>query len=180
MHEIQAILDAYERVKRSGKAAALATVVHTSGSTYRRPGARMLVTETGQIVGMISGGCLEHDVVAHAQQVMQSGKSIIVTYDTTADEDIVWGLGLGCNGIVQILIERLDIENPFNPLLLIADCITYQQPVVLVTVFNAAGSIDTCLGTRLVCRGSEGHPECVASHFRKLWTLDIDGATRNL
>ncbi|MBW4694159.1 MAG: XdhC family protein [Lyngbya sp. HA4199-MV5] len=166
MNEIQAILNAYDQVTRSGEAAALATVMNTSGSTYRRPGARILIMNSGQTVGMISGGCLEQDVVEHAQQVMQSGKSIVVTYDTTANENIIWGLGLGCNGIVQILIERLDREKPFNLLLLIAACLAHQQPGVLATVFNAAGSVVINVGARLIC-----HADHTVSHEIEASTL---------
>jgi xanthine/CO dehydrogenase XdhC/CoxF family maturation factor len=102
------IVAAFEKVKSGGQTAALATLVKASGSTYRRPGARMLMTSQGQMVGSLSGGCLEGDVFEQAQSVMTSGKPIVVQYDTMSDEDIIWGLGLGCNGIVQILIERVE------------------------------------------------------------------------
>jgi xanthine/CO dehydrogenase XdhC/CoxF family maturation factor len=69
------------------------------------------------MVGSLSGGCLEGDVFEQAQAVMTSGKPIVVQYDTMSDEDIIWGLGLGCNGIVQILIERLEQESPLTQIL---------------------------------------------------------------
>lgn len=87
----------------------LATVIGTQGSTYRRPGARMLLTEEGWAAGSISGGCLEGDVVRTAWERTAEGP-VIVTYDSTADEDIVWGFGLGCNGVVQVLFERLPAD----------------------------------------------------------------------
>ena len=87
----------------------LATVVGTQGSTYRRPGARMLLTEEGWAAGSISGGCLEGDVVRTAWERTAQGP-VLVTYDSTADEDIVWGFGLGCNGVVQVLFERLPAD----------------------------------------------------------------------
>jgi xanthine/CO dehydrogenase XdhC/CoxF family maturation factor len=77
----------------------------------------MLMTSEGQMVGSLSGGCLEGDVFEQAQAVMTSGKPIVVQYDTMSDEDIIWGLGLGCNGIVQILIERLEEESSLTQIL---------------------------------------------------------------
>ena len=154
MNELKVILEAFEEVKRLGQSAALATVVKVSGSAYRRPGARMLVTASGQTVGMISGGCLENDVFAHAQQVMQTGKSRVVNYDTTVDEDVVWGLGLGCNGIVQILIESLEAEDAFNSLTLLAQCFNQQRQQTLATVFKVEGSVNVNIGAHLL-----SHPD---------------------
>ena len=86
----------------------LATLIATSGSTYRKPGARMAIYPDGTLVGMLSGGCLEQDLVAHSQQVFESRSPRIVTYDTHLDRDLEWGFGLGCNGIVTILLEVID------------------------------------------------------------------------
>jgi len=78
-------------------------------------------------VGAISGGCLEADVLERAQQVMQSGQSIVVTYGTTAEKDIVWGLGLGCNGVVQVLIEHIEINSTSCPLAFVQKCFDDKQ-----------------------------------------------------
>src|SRR2546423_1921921 len=107
MNELQAIVDAYAEARARGHRAALATVVSVVGSAYRRPGARMLIMESGQTVGAISGGCLERDAVERARQVMTSGTARVVEYDARGDEDIVWGLGLGCKGVVEVLLESL-------------------------------------------------------------------------
>ena len=117
MKELQDIVAAFEQVESGSTTAALATLVKAQGSTYRRPGARMLMTSQGQMVGSLSGGCLEGDVFEQAQAVMASGKPIVVQYDTMSDDDIIWGLGLGCNGIVQILIERVEQESPLTHIL---------------------------------------------------------------
>jgi xanthine/CO dehydrogenase XdhC/CoxF family maturation factor len=85
----------------------LATLVSVEGSSYRRPGARLLLTADGQRIGSISGGCLEEDLIAHAHQVLARGTPELVTYDTTTENDLVWGVGLGCNGIVKVLVEKL-------------------------------------------------------------------------
>jgi xanthine/CO dehydrogenase XdhC/CoxF family maturation factor len=87
--------------------AVLATLVSVEGSSYRRRGARLLVTADGRRIGSISGGCLEEDLLVHARHVAKSGRAELVTYDTTSENDLVWGVGLGCNGIVKILVEPL-------------------------------------------------------------------------
>src|SRR5436190_7105578 len=104
MKTIQAILE-LARTAPTGGTLAMATVMKVRGSAYRRPGARMLITAEGRTAGMISGGCLENDVCERARDVMATGAPCLVTYDSSSSEDIVFGLGLGCNGIVQLLIE---------------------------------------------------------------------------
>lgn len=126
MKELKDIIAAFEQVESSTTTVAIATLVKAQGSTYRRPGARMLMTSLGQMVGSLSGGCLESDVFEQAQEVMTSGKPIVVQYDTMSDEDIIWGLGLGCNGIVQILIERLEAHSPLTQLLHHPPSLPYQ------------------------------------------------------
>jgi xanthine/CO dehydrogenase XdhC/CoxF family maturation factor len=85
----------------------LATLVAVEGSSYRRAGARLLIKPDGERLGSISGGCLEEDLVARAGHVRESGRAELVTYDTTSENDLVWGVGLGCNGIVRVLLEQL-------------------------------------------------------------------------
>src|SRR5678810_289739 len=104
MKELNDIIQAYDKALLHNKQTALATVVKVEGSSYRRPGARMLITEDGQITGSISGGCLEGDALRKALLVMMQQKSSLVTYDTNDEDDAKLGLGLGCNGIIQVLI----------------------------------------------------------------------------
>lgn len=89
----------------------LVTLVSAEGSSYRRPGARLLLAADGSRIGSISGGCLEEDVIARAVNVLQTGLPETVVYDTTSENDVVWGVGLGCHGVVRVLIEKL-IPNP--------------------------------------------------------------------
>jgi xanthine dehydrogenase accessory factor len=91
--------------RERGEQLALATIVSVRGSTYRRPGARLLVRRDGESVGNISGGCLEGDVERIGREVMASGKPRLALFDLTADGDAVWGYGLGCNGAMELLIE---------------------------------------------------------------------------
>ncbi|MBP8256644.1 MAG: XdhC family protein [Opitutaceae bacterium] len=94
--------------------AALATLVTVRGSSYRRPGARLLVTAKGERVGSISGGCLEEDLLVHARMVLATGLPKVVAYDTTEENDLIWGVGLGCHGVVEILIEPLSCLPPWT------------------------------------------------------------------
>ncbi|MFZ9746983.1 MAG: XdhC family protein [Opitutaceae bacterium] len=105
MPELAAIADALGAA--GNLPAVLATLVRVEGSSYRRPGARLLLTADGRRIGAISGGCLEADLVERAQGVRAHGVAEAVTYDTTAENDLVWGVGLGCHGVVRILLERI-------------------------------------------------------------------------
>src|SRR5687768_3102035 len=113
MKEIKDIIKAFKKAVANGKKSALATVVSVEGSSYRRPGARMLITEDGELTGAISGGCLEGDALRKALFVMSEQRGMVVTYDTTDEDDAKIGVGLGCNGIIRILIEPV-IETQVN------------------------------------------------------------------
>lgn len=99
------VYKALEQAKKSKKKAAIATVVKVIGSSYRREGAKMYVDESETCIGLISGGCLEADVAEVAKKVIEAGKPIMKFYNL--DEDLVWGLGLGCPGKVQVYIEPI-------------------------------------------------------------------------
>ncbi|MEH2108154.1 XdhC family protein [Nostoc sp.] len=150
MNELQTILEGFELSQKSGEITFLATVVKTQGSTYRRPGAKMLMTNTGRMIGTISAGCLENDVFMHTQQRMSSGEPIVVTYDNTASEDILWGFGLGCNGTVQVLIERLERESTPNAIAFTQECFNKKHLGIIATVFAFEGGVDVKLGSRLL------------------------------
>jgi xanthine dehydrogenase accessory factor len=90
-----------------GKDAVLATVIDVRGSGYRLPGARMLILENGDTFGIVSGGCLEADVLERAKKVLKSRRAEVFTYDTTADENSVFSLNMGCRGVIRILLEPI-------------------------------------------------------------------------
>ncbi|WDL97145.1 XdhC family protein [Alicyclobacillus sp. ALC3] len=102
------ILSALQECRKEGNKAALATVLSVDGSTYQREGARCLVLEDGQIVGVVSGGCVEADLALHAQSVLETGEAKQVSYDFRNEADEVWGLGVGCNGALTLLIQCFD------------------------------------------------------------------------
>jgi xanthine/CO dehydrogenase XdhC/CoxF family maturation factor len=98
--EIQDIIRAFGR--RRGQALALATLVRAEGSSYRRPGARLLIASDRFTVGALSGGCLEEEVVARAQEVIATGQPVLLSFDTR--------LRYGCNGTIQIFVEKVRPE----------------------------------------------------------------------
>src|ERR1043166_2321185 len=102
MQELSRILDAYES---GSPGVTLATIVRISGSSYRQPGAHMLILPDRTTIGSISGGCLEEDVIAHARNLRAKNESAVLTYDTTSEEDVIFGVGLGCKGVIEILVE---------------------------------------------------------------------------
>jgi len=108
MHEIDRIIEAAKRMKRG----IVATIVATNGSTYRRAGARAVISEDGQAAGTISGGCLEKDLAARCGEWLAEMKPRVITYDSTHEDDIVFGLGLGCRGVIELHIEPFDAEHP--------------------------------------------------------------------
>ena len=148
MKELRDIIAVWKQLKNR-QTAALATLVKVEGSAYRRPGARMLITSDGQQVGTISGGCLESDVVERSQEVLQTGIPTLVKYDTTSEEDLIWGLGLGCQGVAYILIELLNIEKP-NALSVIEQCLSARQAGAVATVFEVKGTDSVKKGDRLL------------------------------
>lgn len=134
MKEIKQIVEAYQKIDFSKNKAALATVVRVEGSSYRRTGARMLVMESGEWIGGISGGCLEGDALKKARLVMLQNKATMITYDTTDDDPYQIGVGLGCNGIIDVLISPLNPHNPQNAVLQISHCLNQRTPNVIITV----------------------------------------------
>jgi xanthine dehydrogenase accessory factor len=148
MKELKEIIKAYAEAEREGKQSALATVVHLEGSAYRRPGARMLVTDDGKLTGAISGGCLEGDALRRARLVMVLQKPMLVTYDTTDEDDDILGVGLGCHGIISILIEPIIAADENNPIAIFKTLLAKRQAAVVVTLFSLeqkTTQIGTCL-----------------------------------
>lgn len=149
MKELIDIVAAYDKADKQCKKTALATVVQVEGSAYRRAGARMLITEDGQLTGAISGGCLEGDALRKARMVILQQEALLVTYDTMDDDDAKLGVGLGCNGIIHILIEPI-YDHPNNPINLLKAIVNNRGNAVLVTLFSIedrkAPQPGTCIG----------------------------------
>lgn len=171
MKEISRILEVYQQVDFSQRKAALATVVWVEGSSYRRPGARMLITDDGRWEGAISGGCLEGDALRKARQVMLDGQPLVVTYDTMDDGANSFGVGLGCNGIIDVLIEPVNPDDPQNPVILLDAFVQKREVWVLATVLKS-GWVKLTPGSRFVLTSEQAGT--VPDWLRE----DMDGVMR--
>ncbi len=149
MKELREIVNAYDTAKNAGKECVLATIVHLEGSSYRRPGARMLVLEDGAMIGAISGGCLEGDALVKALLTFSEKKSRVITYDTSDEDDATIGVQLGCEGVIQVLFEYINKEDSNNPVELLRKSISTRQEAALVTYYDLsdkrAGQEGACL-----------------------------------
>jgi xanthine/CO dehydrogenase XdhC/CoxF family maturation factor len=128
------ILEAYHRWSAAGEPLVLVTVVETEGSTYTKAGHRILVAASGEFRGLVSGGCLEGDLAEHARAVLASGRAQRLTYDLRDENDDLWGLGIGCNGLFRVLLQPLSPANDYAPFGAIAACLQGDTPGVTATV----------------------------------------------
>lgn len=148
-----------ERAPNAHASRVLATVVATAGSTYRKPGARMLLMADGSYIGLLSGGCLESDLQIHAQEVLKSGAARAVEYDTRGPDDILFGVGAGCEGTMRVLLEPAGPMSPAEAALAAAGRATHLgESTSLVMVHNSA---QMRLGTY---RDDQALPAAEASH----------------
>lgn len=182
MNEVRALVEAFDGANNKGEQCALATVVSVEGSSYRRPGARMLVCEGGATTGTISAGCLEADVVEHAKRVIKAGVAVLVEYDTASTSDeMAWGLGLGCNGIVRVLVEPL-AQGSLYVEALRRSCEAHAgaSPTTVATVYQhtASGSVlareRVAIGARLfINEGGETGRENLSDEVASLIEGDV-------
>jgi xanthine/CO dehydrogenase XdhC/CoxF family maturation factor len=138
---VPALLEYFRSRRESDESLVVATIVGTEGSTYRKPGAMMLVGEDGSFEGLISGGCLEGDLLEHAAEVLGGGAPKHVTYDMHADDELVWSLGLGCDGVIHLLLQRLDQADGFGFLGGLERARRERRAVLLGLVTEAGGSL---------------------------------------
>jgi xanthine dehydrogenase accessory factor len=167
MNDLQTQLTALSRSRSGLPHPVLATLVAVAGSSYRRPGARLLVTAAGERLGSISGGCLEEDVLARAQRVATTGRPELVTYDTSAENDLVWGVGLGCHGVVQVLLEPIPSPAPAWVATVTAN-LAARRPTELAVVWQHPTSEPPfALGTYLAAALPAGFAPVNAEIFRE-------------
>jgi len=140
------LLPLFERERAAGRAVALGVLVETKGSTYRKPGALMLIAANGDSAGLLSGGCLEGDLAEYARSVIETGTARLVTYDTRGGDDLVWGLGLGCEGAMHILLMCAGPANHWQPLAQLADALAAHTPIAVGIVVESERS-DSPVGT---------------------------------
>jgi xanthine/CO dehydrogenase XdhC/CoxF family maturation factor len=193
VHETDAILDAWRGCRRRGQPAVLATVVKVTGSAYRRPGARMIFPVGAAPAGVVSGGCLEGDLAERIGTVLDSGEPRIQVYDMRSPDDIVWGLGLGCNGEIRVLLEKLDPASGVALPSFLAECREQRRPGVIATVFEVDGPAPPAVGERLMLRddgtavGDLSAPgfgpavlkdakECLRIGRSRVWVFEMEGS----
>lgn len=144
MQEVIRLLEAIDETQSAGLGSAIATVVRVKGSAYRREGTKMLIDASGNQVCMISGGCLEQEVADIAQQVMASGEPKVHFFDL--NEDLVWGLGLGCGGAVDVYIEPFDKGQAHS---LWLGAIKRQEAACLATLIEVDSGSSLVIGQRM-------------------------------
>jgi xanthine dehydrogenase accessory factor len=128
--------------------AALATVVRVEGSSYRRPGASLLIGPDGRRLGSVSGGCLERDVENHAKAVLANGEPRLIIYDTRDDADVVFGTALGCGGLVEVFIERLPLQDDRGPVARWDAAADRRETLVELMIVSAPASAPMSVGQR--------------------------------
>ena len=126
--------------------AVLATLVDVKGSGYRLAGARMLIDGEGKSVGTVSGGCLEADILERSKEVRQSGKPTVVSYDTTKDVGSVFGLGMGCRGVVRVLLESTRNNHALD---FIRTCFARREKGAITTLISKTGNVDLEIASRI-------------------------------
>lgn len=131
----------YRTLQAQGDALVLATILSTAGSTYRKTGAQMLITAQGEPRGLLSGGCLEADLVEHAREALATGRSRIASYDMRGEDDLLFGIGSGCEGSMEVLLQRVGPTELWQPLARIGECVDARiaETIGLIADGVAAG-----------------------------------------
>lgn len=164
-----------------GEPLVLATVSRTIGSTYRKAGAQMLFAADGGAAGLLSGGCLETDLMERARSVL-SGAPVVADYDTRSSDDLIWGIGLGCEGAMSILMTRLDRANDYQPFAFVEDCRRRGVPGNLALVTHSTNATYP-LGAAFRSDAASAIPAGVAdvllktTSLRAATTVETEGAT---
>jgi xanthine dehydrogenase accessory factor len=142
---LSAVLARYRQWRDGGTPMVLAIVVKADGSTYAKPGGMMLIGQGGQYEGLLSGGCLEGDLMSRAEPVFMSGNSTDVIYDMRDQEhDQLWGLGLGCGGMMQIQLMLLDPAAEYFPLGAIEAAVSKRQSLHIAMLMLGGRSAGLC------------------------------------
>lgn len=185
-----ALLKAFESWRAAGHDLVLATVYETQGSTYSKAGAHMLIEAGGNFRGMLSGGCLEGDLAERAAQVLASNEAQGVTYDLTSSDEELWGMGVGCEGIMRIFLQPLRADGGYAPFAGIAETFAGDDAGAVAMVIESAhpslrpGGSCLAAGTRRHAHGmaaehtevlDEGLRECVSGRRSSLRSIDVDG-----
>jgi xanthine/CO dehydrogenase XdhC/CoxF family maturation factor len=151
------LLPLYERERAAGRSLVLGVVLETAGSTYRKPGALMLIASDGNYAGLLSGGCLEGDLREHANNVRETGVPRVVSYDLRGPDDLLWGLGVGCEGAMNILLIRVAAANHWQPIAHFHESLIAYRPTAIGIVVEP-GATGRTAGEIILPRGNSASP----------------------
>lgn len=149
LSELALVCHEAEVLRARGVPFLLATVARVSGASFRRPGDRMLVAEDRLVAGALSGGFLERDMLVRGAFRLRAGEPRLATYDWTSDDEARAGLGLGSDGVVEVLLERVDATTPLDPLGFAGACIAGECAGAVVTAF-VSDDVDVPVGARML------------------------------
>lgn len=175
----RSIVEAAARLRRHGEPYLVATVVSVHGSAYRRPGARMILTRFRWVAGSVSGGCLEGDISEKGWWRTRDGSPVLVTYDPSEpncdDDDIRSAFGLGCDGVVEVLLERTGLTGRIDALEFASRCLRAQKRGAIATVFRSDSSgIRVGARVALAANGElEQEADPIDEHVRTLMAADM-------
>lgn len=182
-----ALVRFFDARRQRGEPMVLVTVYETRGSTYSKSGDQMLIAGDGRFQGMLSGGCLEGDLVLRAAAVIDSGVPQVVTYDLAQDDEL-WGLGVGCDGLMRVFLQPLSEDNAYRPFADIAGMMQgHMQGWLAVVIDSEAGAVRpgaTALGLQSDVRAfgmsapaAERLSQQQAAGLSGLVSTDFDGVT---
>jgi xanthine dehydrogenase accessory factor len=163
---IDPLLPLYGRERAVGRAMALAVVLRTAGSTYSKQGTPVLFSSTGDYAGLLSGGCFEGDLQEHARQVIDTGVARQISYDTRGPDDLLFGLGAGCEGAMDILLLRVGAEQGWQPLAHFAEALAAYRPTAVGLVVESSRKSPRCGDVLLPGSTSEFNTLLVAAASR--------------
>jgi xanthine dehydrogenase accessory factor len=148
------LLQSFHAWRAAAEPLVLATVYETAGSTYSKAGQRILLAANGDYRGLVSGGCLEGDLAERARSVIASGSAAAVTYDLRDAADELWGLGVGCNGLLRVFLQPLLATNHYQPFAAIAECLAGTRQAGVATVIESERP-DVVIGATAVVGDTE-------------------------
>jgi xanthine/CO dehydrogenase XdhC/CoxF family maturation factor len=134
---VRHLIQTFETWRATGAPIVLATVYETLGSTYSKAGQRILIAANGDYRGLVSGGCLEGDLAERSRAVLANDKPAAVTYDLRDEVDEIFGLGVGCNGLLRVFLQPLQSSRGYQPFAAIADALAGTQSAGVATVVES-------------------------------------------
>ena len=149
------LIRTFERWRLTGEPMVLATVYETIGSTYSKAGHRILIAANGDYQGLVSGGCLEGDLAERARRVIETSEPLAISFDMRDEADDLWGLGVGCNGLIRVFLQPLTEAEDYQPFSDIARGLLDAAPAVVATVIAVAGGGEPAPGATLIWNGGD-------------------------